>query len=80
MLRPDKFSLSMRFIMVSSRLAGTTALVMFLSAPAFADVTPEQVWENWQAIATSSGQTLTTQSVERDGDTLVVTGLVMDMS
>jgi Uncharacterized protein conserved in bacteria (DUF2125) len=66
--------------MVSSRLAGTTALVMFLSAPAFADVTPEQVWENWQAIATSSGQTLTTQSVERDGDTLVVTGLVMDMS
>ena len=66
--------------MVHNRLAGSTALVMLLSAPAFADVTPEQVWENWQALATSSGQTLTTESVERDGDTLVVTGLVMDLS
>jgi hypothetical protein len=57
------------------RLTGSTALVLSLAAPAFADVTPQQVWEDWQAFATSSGQTITTQSVEEDGDTLVVTGL-----
>ena len=40
-------------------------------------MTPEQVWENWLSLATSSGQTVTTESVERDGDTLVVTGMQM---
>lgn len=63
--------------MTNSKLAGSTALALFLAAPAFADVTPEQVWENWQAYATSNGQTITTESVERDGDTLVVTGMAL---
>jgi hypothetical protein len=63
--------------MINRRLAGSTALVMLFAAPAFADVTPEQVWENWLAFSTSSGQTVTTESVERDGDTLVVTGMQM---
>jgi hypothetical protein len=57
------------------RLAGTTALALSLAAPAFADVTPEQVWEDWQSFSSGSGQTITTESVERDGDTLVVTGM-----
>jgi hypothetical protein len=48
-------------------LLGTTAL--------HAQVTPEQVWENWKALATSAGQTLSTGSETRQGDTLVVTGL-----
>jgi hypothetical protein len=78
MLRADRFyRIETRFIMINRRLAGSTALVMFLAAPAFADVTPEQVWENWLSFATSSGQTVTTESVERDGDTLVVTGMQM---
>lgn len=61
--------------MLLRKLAGSTAVALSLSAPAFADVTPEQVWENWQAYAASNGQTVTTESVERDGDTLVVTGM-----
>lgn len=61
--------------MISHRLAGSTALVMLLSAPALAEVTPEQVWENWLAFAQGSGQTVTTESVERDGDTLVISGM-----
>lgn len=78
MLRADRFyRIETRFIMINRRLAGSTALVMLLAAPAFADVTPEQVWENWLSLATSSGQTVTTESVERDGDTLVVTGMQM---
>lgn len=63
--------------MIIRRLAGTTALALTLAAPAFADVTPEQVWEDWQAFATSSGQTLETASVETDGDALVVSGLTV---
>ena len=58
------------------KLAGSTALVMVVgSTGAQADVTPEQVWDNWQSLMTSSGQTVTTTSVARDGDTLVVEGL-----
>ena len=59
------------------KLAGSTAIALACAAPAFADVTPEQVWENWLAFSQSSGQTVTTESVERDGDTLVVTGMKM---
>lgn len=61
--------------MIIRRLAGSTALAIALAAPAFADVTPEQVWEGWQTYAASTGQTITTESVERDGDALVVTGM-----
>ena len=59
------------------KLAGSSALVFVCAAPALADVTPEQVWENWLAFSQSSGQTVTTESVERDGGTLVVTGMKM---
>ena len=62
------------------RLAGSTALVMTLAAPAMADVTPEQVWENWLALLQGNGQTVTTESVARDGDALVVTGLTLGIA
>ncbi|MBD1206512.1 MAG: DUF2125 domain-containing protein [Rhodobacteraceae bacterium] len=62
------------------RLAGSTALVMILAAPAMADVTPEQVWENWLALAEGNGQTVTTESVARDGDTLVVSGVKLGIA
>jgi hypothetical protein len=55
------------------RLAGTTAALALMAAnAAVADVTPEDVWQNWQDFYTSSGSTVTTGSVERDGDTLVI--------
>lgn len=67
--------------MKKSVLIGSTALVFLMSgAAAFADVTPEEVWENWKATATQGGTTITTQSEERDGDSLVITGVSMASS
>lgn len=54
-------------------LAGTTALLALLSGTAaIAQVTPEEVWQNWQDLGTSSGQTIAAGAVTRVGDTLVV--------
>lgn len=59
-------------------LSCSTALVLFLGAPAaMADVTPLEVWESWQALATSAGQDLTFDSATQTGDTLAVSGLVL---
>ncbi len=44
---------------------------------AMADVTPEEVWEGWQALATSAGQDLTFDSAVRNGDALEVSGLLI---
>ncbi|WP_164517270.1 DUF2125 domain-containing protein [Tabrizicola piscis] len=59
-------------------LSCTTALALVLGAPAaWADVTPEEVWQSWQTMATSAGQDLTFDSATRTGDTLEVSGLVV---
>lgn len=55
-------------------LAGSTAVLALVAAnTALADVTPEEVWQNWQDFYAATGSTLTTASAQRDGDTLVVT-------
>lgn len=56
---------------------GASAIVLALMAvtPARADVTPEEVWQTWQDFMSSGGATVTTGSVARDGDTLVITDL-----
>ncbi|MDZ4310375.1 MAG: DUF2125 domain-containing protein [Cypionkella sp.] len=60
------------------KLAGSTAaLALFAGTSAFADVTPEEVWQNWQDMSASAGQTITAASAERDGDTLVVEGVTI---
>lgn len=60
-----------------STLRATTALAAFcLSSPAFA-VTPTEVWQSWQDMATSYGQTLTSESVDDSGDVVTVTGLTL---
>jgi hypothetical protein len=53
------------------------ALLAALLAPASlqAQVTPEQVWTNWQTLGSSYGQTLTAESEARQGETLVVSGV-----
>jgi Uncharacterized protein conserved in bacteria (DUF2125) len=57
-------------------LAGSTALALVLFCTgAQAQVTPEQIWDNWQQILSSGGQTVTTASVGRNGDTLEVRGV-----
>ncbi|ABA80097.1 DUF2125 domain-containing protein [Rhodobacter sphaeroides] len=54
-----------------STLAGTTALATLVAAgSAQADVTPEQVWQSWQELGATYGQTLTAANQSRTGDTL----------
>ncbi len=62
--------------MAQWKFMGTTAVAaLLIGNAALADVTPEQVWENWKALSTSYGSTMTVQSETREGDTLVVKGL-----
>lgn len=54
-------------------LAGTTAAVVVIGGlSAQAQVTPEEVWQNWQMLGASYGQAIVSDSVSREGDTLVV--------
>ncbi|QUS36464.1 hypothetical protein [Falsirhodobacter algicola] len=53
--------------------AGVAALLL-ATTTAGAAVTPEQVWSDWQATAERRDQTLT-GTAQREGDSLVVTGL-----
>lgn len=60
------------------KLAGTTATAALLAAnAALADITPEEVWQNWQDMSASYGQTVTSTSAVRDGDALIVTGMAI---
>lgn len=57
---------------------GSTALVTLISGnAAFAEVTPEDVWTMWKDYSASYGQTMVAESEERDGDTLVVSGVTV---
>lgn len=65
--------------MKKSTLAGSTAIAFLVSGVgAFADVTPEEVWENWKAATSRSGTEIAAQSEARDGDTLVITGVSLN--
>jgi hypothetical protein len=55
------------------------AAVLPLS-PVLAEVTPEQVWANWQAMATAAGQELTVGAVAENGDALEATDIVVTFS
>ena len=66
--------------MMNRSLSGSTALALIcFCSGAQAEVTPEQVWESWQAMSTGVGQELTVGSATRNGDTLEVTGLAITM-
>ncbi len=66
--------------MTNWKLSGSTALALiFLCTGAQAQVTPEEVWESWQAFSTSAGQDLTVGSATRNGDTLEVSGVVLNL-
>jgi hypothetical protein len=53
------------------------AALAVLALPAAADITPEQLWENWQALFAAGGQTVVAESVERQGDDLVISNLTI---
>lgn len=61
---------------ISALRASTAAAVLCLAAPAWA-VTPAEVWQSWQDLSQSYGQTLTTGAVDDAGDTLTVTDMVL---
>ncbi|MFN3972834.1 MAG: DUF2125 domain-containing protein [Gemmobacter sp.] len=55
---------------------GASVVSLLLSSTALqAQVNPEQVWENWQSLSASYGQSIETSGETRQGDTLVVTGM-----
>ncbi len=56
-------------------LAATSAIALLCGSAAWADLTADQVWQSWNDMYAASGQTLTTASSGRDGDTLVLTGV-----
>ncbi len=59
-------------------LAGTTAIAaLFVGQAAWADVTPEEIWQKWQDTSASMGQTVTNGGENRTGDTLVISDLVI---
>ena len=61
-------------------LCGVAALALASSGGiARADVTAEQVWDDWRALFAGSGGTLSTTGESRSGNTLTVTGLTLTL-
>ena len=63
--------------MTRTLFCSTALALVFTATGVSADVTPEEVWESWQALSTAAGQELTVGGTARNGDTLDVTDLVM---
>lgn len=59
--------------------ASCAAVSACLAAPVFADVTADEVWQNWKEVGATYGQTYTAGSETRSGDTLTLTDLAIDM-
>ena len=60
-------------------LGGTALCSALVGFAANADVTPEQVWQDWQDMSGAYGQTYKAEAVGREGDTLVVKNLNIHM-
>ena len=63
---------------ISKFLAGTAALFM-VPGSALADVTANQVWDNWKTYAETFGQTVTVGSQQTSGDTLTLNDVTFGM-
>lgn len=63
------------------QLAGSTAFTALILGigQAQAQVTPEEVWANWQQMSASYGQAIVSTSATRDGDTLRIAGAAITM-
>jgi hypothetical protein len=57
--------------------AGISLSAVLMGSTAFAQVVPEDLWTKFQTFSEAAGQTVTTDSVARNGDTLEVRGLVL---
>ncbi len=56
--------------------AGTLAVAL-LGSTALADMTAEQVWQDWQALSTSMGQTMVAGSTDMSNGTLTVSDIAI---
>lgn len=62
-----------------SRYALTASVFALMASPALADLTPEVVWQDWQAYAKSSGYSIAATEEMRGGD-LVVSDIVLTIT
>jgi hypothetical protein len=77
-VRPDFHLQQEGFVMKHMILgAGITLGAFLMGSTAFAQVTPEGLWEKFQSFSQAAGQSVATDSVERVGDTLQIRGLVL---
>ena len=60
-----------------SLVAALMACAAWPAGAAWADVTPEEVWQNWQDTSAAMGQTVVAGSVAREGDTLKIGAVTM---
>ena len=58
----------------------TTAFAALITTPALADLTAQDVWAEWQAIAANSGYTLMAGAQSQSGDTLTVSEVTMSIA
>lgn len=62
------------------RLSLCALACVAMSGLARADVTAEQVWENWRGLSGDMGQTVVTSAETRSGDRLIVSGAVFTLT
>jgi hypothetical protein len=55
--------------------SGAAMILLAMSGASFADVTAEEVWQNWQDISAASGQMLSAAGTDRSGGTLTLTDM-----
>jgi hypothetical protein len=64
--------------MANWSILGISGAALFIATgTAWADVTPEDVWQSWQDMSKSMGQVISAQNVQRDGDTLIVSNITL---
>ncbi|MBV0891963.1 DUF2125 domain-containing protein [Paracoccus sp. Z118] len=61
------------------RMTSSTLALLALTAPAFADVTPSEVWQNWVDYYKATGYSVAEGSREEAGDTLTLGDVVFSM-
>ena len=66
--------------MARSGQAAFVVAVVLGAQGAWADVTPEEVWQSWQDSAMAQGQKVTAEATSLDGDTLTVSGITVEMT
>ncbi|NNF24426.1 MAG: DUF2125 domain-containing protein [Rhodobacteraceae bacterium] len=64
---------------IRSLAVGTALTTVLSSVPALADLTAQDVWNDWKTVSATQGQTLAAASERMAGDTLVLTDVTVSM-